>query len=93
MLQNYFLLAPVPANKSELVLTKCNVPYVHPRLDSILELCQTFPTAKEDQIITFYDVIVNLPNASTFFIIASISPCFKSKRENNTKRIYTYTLL
>ena len=38
-------LSPVPANKMELFVhsTTCHGPYIHPRLDSILELCPTFP--------------------------------------------------
>ena len=42
----FFLLKLVPANKMELFFvhsTTGNAPYVHPRLDSILELCLTFP--------------------------------------------------
>ena len=45
-----FFLTPVKANKMELVRTYSttrNAPYVHvhPRLDSILELCHTFRIA------------------------------------------------
>ena len=36
----------VPAKRMELFIhsTKHTAPYVHPRLDLILELCQTFPS-------------------------------------------------
>ena len=38
-------LSPVPASKMELFIhsTTRNAPYVHARLDLILELCGTFP--------------------------------------------------
>ena len=39
-------VTPVPANKMEFFFihsTTRNAPYVHLRLDSILELCRTFP--------------------------------------------------
>ena len=44
MLQNFFL-TPVPAYKMNFDVqgTTHNAPYKHPRLDLILELCQTFP--------------------------------------------------
>ena len=37
-------IRPVPANKMGLFVhgTSCNAPNVHPRLDSILEVCRTF---------------------------------------------------
>ena len=40
-------LTPVPGSKTELFVltTMHNSPYLHPRLNSILELCQTFPIA------------------------------------------------
>ena len=40
-----FYLTSVLANKIELLVhsTPRNAPYIHPRLDSILELCPTFP--------------------------------------------------
>ena len=40
-------LTRVLASKMEFFVhsTPCNTPYVHPRLDSILELCWTFPIA------------------------------------------------
>ena len=47
MLQNNFLTS-VLANKIELLRTMHNAPYVHPSLDSILKLCQTFRLFKID---------------------------------------------
>ena len=43
MLQNYFFPTPIPASKMDYDSTTRNAPYVHPRLDSILKLCRTFP--------------------------------------------------
>ena len=48
-----FFLTPVKANKMKLVRTYSttrNAPYVHPRLDSILELCQTFLIASAGDV-------------------------------------------
>ena len=50
----------VPANKMEFFVhsSSCNVSYVHPKLDSILKLCQTFLIASE------YDCEVSQSNTS-----------------------------
>ena len=49
-------LAPVPANQMELFFvhsTTRNAPYVQPRLESILELCWTFPFVVCDVFLCF----------------------------------------
>ena len=40
-------LTPVRANKMEVFVHSTNATYVHPSIDSILELCWTFPIGFE----------------------------------------------
>ena len=45
---------PSQANKMDLFSTTCNAPYLHLRLDLILELYRTFPIAISIVLITFF---------------------------------------